>query len=106
MNTAASLSQENALLKQQLFEKETALKAKETVLKHKNDHIVRLEELLKQFQRKQFSSSSEKVSPDQLGLFNEPESIDALPEQDGANDQTVAVQSHQCTRKPRCEHSR
>lgn len=76
MSDAALLQQENELLKQQLQKKETALQEKENQLKNKNNYIVRLEELVKQFQRKQFSPSSEKVSPDQHDLFNEAESIE------------------------------
>ena len=61
MSDAGLLKKENVFLKHQLKTKDT--------------HIVHLEELIKQFQRKQFSSSSEKVPPTQLGLFNEAESL-------------------------------
>src|SRR5690625_2881449 len=71
MVNAASLQEENARLKAQLEEKERLLQSRER-------RIVTLEELIKQFNRKQFSASSEKLSKDQLdlGLFNEAESTD------------------------------
>lgn len=87
MNDAAALQKENELLKQQLCEKENILSEnKKTLLEkekiisesndqlaQKNHYIFRLEELIKQFQRKQFSASSEKIPANQLGMFNEAE---------------------------------
>lgn len=93
MNHATLLQQENELLKQQLREKETQLN-------NKNNYIVRLEELIKQFQRKQFSSSSEKAPPNQHDLFNEAESIDLDAAEQQADD-TTEVKAHQRTKKPR-----
>ena len=50
---------------------ELALDEKNTILEEKNQYILQLEEHLKQQRYKQFSASSEKLSPDQLGLFKE-----------------------------------
>ncbi|WP_347332999.1 transposase [Marinimicrobium locisalis] len=71
MTDAATLQAENARLQAQLQEKDALLQSRER-------HIQTLEELIKQFNRKQFSASSEKLSKDQLdlGLFNEAESSD------------------------------
>lgn len=88
MNDAALLQQENALLKQQLCEK--------------NNYIIRLEELIKQFKRKQFSPSSEKVSPDQLALFNEAESIEFNAESaEQQTDDEAEVKAPPRKKKPR-----
>jgi transposase len=110
MNNAALLQQENALLKQQLCEKDNALQRtqqqlneRQTQLKNKNDYIVRLEELIKQFQRKQFASSSEKVSANQLGLFNEAESIESNEHDEAEQraDEATAVKAPHRRKKPR-----
>jgi transposase len=117
MSDAALLDNNVVYLKQQLREKENALRhshqklneqqtrLKETQdqLKSKNDYIVRLEELIKQFQRKQYSASSEKVSPDQLGLFNEAESIECTGHDTAQQTEadTVDIRSHQRSKKPR-----
>jgi len=68
-----------------------------SILKDKNQHILGLEETIKQFQRKIFSSSSEKTSPDQLGLFNEAEEL----EDEDVAEETVAVKPHQRVKRPR-----
>ena len=57
MTDAAELIEENAQLKSQI--------------KYMGAQIKQLEELLQLFKRRQFSSSSEKASPDQIALFNE-----------------------------------
>lgn len=103
MSDAALLENDIVSLKEQLREKEQALLEKETQLQNKNNYIVRLEELIKQFQRNQFSASSEKVSPDQLGLFNEAEAIEQGEQRDTprTGSDTVAVQSHQRRKRPR-----
>ena len=76
MNSAASLQQEIVILKTQIAESHHALEEKDKQIDTKNHRIQLLEELIKQFQRKTFSSSSEKISPDQLRLFNEAEAIE------------------------------
>src|SRR5690606_35293349 len=101
MENAALLHEENAQLKAQLEEKERLLRSRE-------QRILTLEELIKQFNRKQFSASSEKLSKDQLdlGLFNEAESADVgegteTESADPAPEDTVEVPAHQRRKKPR-----
>lgn len=100
MSDAALLENDVVYLKQQLREKETQLQ-------NKDNYIVHLEELIKQFQRKQFSASSEKISADQLGLFNEAETLtqttdDQLDiEVQSIEAQSIEVQSHRRIKKPR-----
>lgn len=84
MQTAQKLQQEVQLLRE--------------ALDRKNHYILQLEEALKQQRQHQFGASSEKVSPDQLGLFNEAE---ALEEQTVLEEATVTVQSHTRQKKPR-----
>lgn len=67
MQTANKLQEENAFLKVQLAQSTQQLE-------QKNHYIQQLEEALKQQRHQHFGVSSEKVHPDQLGLFNEAES--------------------------------
>ncbi len=95
MKNAATLQQENAQLKAQLEEKNALLQSRER-------RIQTLEELIKQFNRKQFAPSSEKLTQDQLdlGLFNEAESLDdAGDELDAAPDTENAVEVPAHTRR-------
>ena len=104
MKSAAELIKENEELKAELDQN------KQYLAQQKN-YIQQLEELIKQSNRKYFSASSEKISPDQLGFFNETE--DSVDEDDGdtpdkassesEHDSTVTVKSHsrQKTRVPR-----
>ncbi|QEW05358.1 IS66 family transposase [Nitrincola iocasae] len=99
MKNAATLQEENAQLKAQLEEKNALLQSRER-------RIQTLEELIKQFNRKQFAPSSEKLTQDQLdlGLFNEAESLDdAEGELDAAPDtaNTLEVPAHTRRKKPR-----
>src|SRR5690625_4429691 len=101
MVNAASLQEVNARLKAQLEEKERLLQSRER-------RIVTLEELIKQFNRKQFSASSEKLSKDQLdlGLFNEAESTDCdeeaeTPSTESEPEDTIEVPAHKRRKKPR-----
>lgn len=63
---------EAALLEQKVKELEAQLEQKEALLRSRAQRINTLEELIKQFNRKQFAASSEKLSKGQLdlGLFN------------------------------------
>lgn len=102
MIEAASLQKENAQLKAQLQEKEALLQSHA-------DRIQTLEGLIKQFTRRQFAASSEKLSRDQLelGLFNEAE--EANDEADDANtdatgsehEDTIVVPAHRRRKQPR-----
>lgn len=81
MNRVAELEKENALLRQKLSS---------------------LEEQLRLFLHRKFASSSEKVSPDQLGLFNEAESLNDEAESENETElETTTVKSHERKRKPR-----
>ncbi|HEV8078183.1 MAG TPA: IS66 family transposase, partial [Marinobacter sp.] len=100
MENAVILQKENAQLKAKLQEKEALLQSRE-------QHIQTLEELIKQFNRKQFAPTSEKLSRDQLdlGLFNEAESVEeAGAEEDTVESDTegtVEVPAHTRRKKPR-----
>ena len=102
--TYAELKKEYADLKSVLIEKEKyfedELKNKNADIKNKKTYIQQLEELIKQSNRKFFSSSSEKVSPDQLGLFNEAEDSydDELVESE-TEEQTITIAAHQRQKK-------
>ena len=75
MNNAANLQQEIDFLRDKLAQKEIELLNKNTSLQEKSDYIRQLEDWIKSQRQKDFGASSEKVSPDQLGLFNEAEEI-------------------------------
>jgi transposase len=96
MSDAANLQRENALLKAQLA-------AQNALLEQRSQRIQTLEELIKQFQRKQFAPSSEKLSQDQLplGLFNEADDVEAAEAEQPADDETVEVPAHTRRKKPR-----
>ena len=87
---------------QTLQEKITVLEKeidnKNYILEQKNHYILQLEEALKQQRQQQFGASSEKTSPDQLGLFNEAEAIEV---ETAAEEATITVPSHTRKRKPR-----
>lgn len=86
MNDVAKLQQENACLREQLAQRDV--------------HLKLLEEKLQLLLHKKFGASSEKMSPDQLALFNEAEqTIESSCEDD--DDHTITVNAHQRKRKPR-----
>ena len=101
MISAASLQQENVILKTQLAESHRVLEEKDKQLDTKNHRIQLLEELIKQFQRKTFSSSSEKISPDQLRLFNEAEAIELNDVDQKVDGDAVEIKAHRRIKKPR-----
>jgi len=72
-------------------------------LVEKERRIQNIEELVKYFKHQRFSTSSEKVSVDQLGLFNESEEILLAEETTEAttNQDIATVKAHQRTTKPR-----
>ncbi|WP_028876874.1 IS66 family transposase zinc-finger binding domain-containing protein [Teredinibacter turnerae] len=84
MNRVADLQKENALLRAQLAERDAQISV--------------LNEQLKKVFKKRFGASSEKTSPDQLGLFNEAEDVLA---DDIAEPEATPVKGHTRTRKPR-----
>src|SRR5690625_7752630 len=99
---------EAALLEQKVKELEAQLEQKEALLQNRAARIQTLEELIKQFDRKQFSASSEKLSKDQLdlGLFNEAESTDCDEEAETSStesepEDTNEVPANKRRKKPR-----
>ena len=66
-------------------------------LEQKDQYILQLEEALKQQRQKFFGVSSERVSVDQLGLFNEAEAV----EEQVRVEETTTVQTHTRSQKPR-----
>src|SRR5690625_6344437 len=94
--------------KQKMKELHTQLQKKESLLQNRAARIQTLEELIKQFDRKQFSASSENLSKDQLdlGLFNEAESTDCdeeaeTPSTESEPEDTIEVPAHKRRKKPR-----
>ncbi len=67
----------------------------------KDQRIRSLEELVQFFKNQKFAPRSEKVSTDQLGLFNEAEAVEAEKNTDDATTEEVVVKAHQRTKKPR-----
>ncbi|WP_045856572.1 IS66 family transposase [Teredinibacter purpureus] len=86
MNTVVKLEKENSELREKLAKRDAQVES--------------LKEQIRLFLHRKFSPSSEKASPDQVGLFNEAESIaeEAAFEQEA---DTTIVKSHERTRKPR-----
>ena len=100
MQTTQQLQEENAYLKATLAEKAMLLEHNTRKLEHKNNYILQLEEWIKQQRQKTFGASSEKYSPDQLGLFNEAEDLEqAVVDDVQAESTTVAAHTRQ--KKPR-----
>lgn len=85
MKNTADLQKENDLLREQLAQE----KSVNAALKEK------IEQLLNQ----RFKPSSEKISPDQLGLFNEAEEL--VSEEESENSKTTTVKSHERKARPR-----
>ena len=86
MNEVAQLKQEVENLRAQLAQERS--------------HNASLQEQIRLYLQRRFTASSEKVSVDQLGLFNEAESIVA-EEEESTSDTRVTVKAHKRTRKPR-----
>lgn len=100
MQTATELEQENIYLKAQLADSTQQLEHKDQQLTQQQSYIHQLEEALRQQRNKHFGVSSEKVGPDQLGLFNEAESaLEAIYAQD--KPAVVEVGAHARQSKPR-----
>src|SRR5690606_34645578 len=99
MNTTAALQEENDLLRKQLAAHEEKLKQEHVKIAARDAQIAVLNEQLKQLLKKRFGSSSEKISQDQLGLFNEAE--EALSAELPEAAETTTVKSHARACKPR-----
>ncbi|WP_317928441.1 IS66 family transposase zinc-finger binding domain-containing protein [Halioxenophilus sp. WMMB6] len=89
----ADLENENRMLREQLSEKDNEISRRDSQLAALKEEIQRL--LLQRFGR-----SSEKVSVDQLGLFNEAEELDNKVEPEAATE-TTTVKSHERKSRPR-----
>lgn len=85
MINATCLAQENDALKQQVASQQSQLVQQQT-------HIRALEELLATLKQRHFGASSEKISADQLALFNEAEQE---PVDVTEAEQTISVPAHQ-----------
>lgn len=92
MQTIQKLQEENIFLKEKIH-------TSNKIIEQKNHYIVQLEEALKQQRQTLFGASSEKLSTDQLGLFNEAETIEKAV--DPAENVVTTVVSHARQKKPR-----
>ena len=99
MQTATHLQEKIVSLEEKIHEKNILIAENIAQLEQKDQYILQLEAYLKQQRRKQFGASSEKLSPDQLGLFNEAEAIEETVEPEENLVTTVA--SHTRQKKPR-----
>ena len=81
------LKQRLAALELQLSEKNITLKKQDDALENKNHKIQTLEEYIRYMIQQRFGSSSEKLSVDQIHLFDEAEllSDDDEPAEEGTN---------------------
>ena len=84
MNQVAELKKEVDLLRAQLAEREA--------------QVCSLQEQIRLYLQRRFSASSEKISPDQIGLFNEAE---AVVEEEQVESETTSVKSHARRTQPR-----
>jgi transposase len=82
-------------------EKQKKIDYLEAQLSLKDQRIHSLEELVQFFKNQKFAPSSEKVSVNQLGLFNEAESVEAENIADVITTEDVVVKAHHRTKKPR-----
>lgn len=95
----AALQKENELLREQLAAEQAQLELEKHKRAERDAQIAVLHEQIRQLLKNRYGSSSEKISADQLGLFNEAE--EAIVEQDAVEPETATVKSHTRTRKPR-----
>ena len=66
-------------------------------LAQRDAQVDSLKEQIKIFLARRFGTSSEKVSPDQINLFNEAESLAEENQNEESNVDEVTVKSHQRT---------
>jgi len=76
--------------------KDKSLLKKDFQITKKSDKIATLEEYIRYMTQQRFGASSEKWSPDQLGLFDEAE---LLSDEDDAQESTTLVPAHQRKKK-------
>jgi transposase len=93
------LSEQKSVLddnEKSLLKKDVQLNKKDAQLTKKSDKIATLEEYIRYMTQQRFGASSEKWSPDQLGLFDEAE---ILSDEDDAQKSTTLVPAHQRKKK-------
>ncbi len=76
--------------------KDNTLLKKDVLLTKKSDKIATLEEYIRYMTQQRFGASSEKWSPDQLGLFDEAE---ILSDEDDVEESTTLIPAHQRKKK-------
>jgi len=79
-----------------ITDKDNALLKKDVLITKKSDKIATLEEYIRYMTQQRFGVSSEKCSPDQLGLFDEAE---LLSDEDNVEESTTLVPAHQRKKK-------
>ena len=79
-----------------LDDNEKSLLKKDVQLTTKSDKIATLEEYIRYMTQQRFGASSEKWSPDQLGLFDEAE---ILSDEGAVEESTTLVPAHQRKKK-------
>ena len=99
MNNVAALQKENVLLRELLAAEKQRSIAEQKKVAERDTQIAVLHEQIKHLLQKRFGPSSEKTSPDQLGLFNEAEEVIAEAEREDTGSTTV--KSHTRKHKPR-----
>lgn len=94
MNSAAKVLTENQLLKKQLEQRDKLLEKRDAL-------IAILQEKLRLADVSRFAAKSEKISPGQLGIFDEADT-DATPKADAdPQPETTTVKSHERKARPR-----
>jgi uncharacterized coiled-coil protein SlyX len=99
LSLEAQLSKQKIVLddnEKSLLKKDIQLNKKDAQLTNKSDKIATLEEYIRYMTQQRFGASSEKWSPDQLGLFDEAE---ILSDEDDAQESTTLVPAHQRKKK-------
>jgi transposase len=100
LSLEAQLSEQKSVLddnEKSLLKKDIQLNKKDAQLTNKSDKIATLEEYIRYMTQQRFGASSEKWSPDQLGLFDEAEILS--DEDDAVEESTTLVPAHQRKKK-------
>ncbi|MFT5813795.1 MAG: HD superfamily phosphohydrolase [Psychroserpens sp.] len=96
MQRVLSLETQLSEQKSVLDDKDKSRLKKDAQLTKKSDKIATLEEYIRYMTQQRFGASSEKWSPDQLGLFDEAE---ILSDEDAVEESTTLVLAHQRKKK-------
>ena len=100
MKNAAALQKENDLLREQLAVEKEKLLVEIEKNNQRDAQILSLHEQIKLLLHKRYGASSEKISQDQLGLFNEAEEI-VSEDTESVESESIIVKSHTRKSKPR-----